>query len=518
MQRSFCRSIWTLAAAAAAFVAGNSQAQTVATQLIASGLNRPVWLTAPRGDFTRLFVCEDRFRTVSTDPWSGRIRVINIPANTVNPTPYLSISGVASLVNGAYIEEQGVLGLAFHPDFLNNGYFYVHHTRGSDSAVLIERFRANPPYATSTTADPASVFTIMTLSHPQTNHNGGWMTFGADGFLYFSVGDGGNGQDTGTGHSPIGNAQDLTSPLGKILRIDVDGPDNIPGNADDDDPAVPGQHYRIPAGNPFSGAGQRKEIYEYGLRNPWRNCFDRLTGDLWIADVGQDTREELNVAIGAPAGLNFGWKCEEGFFCTGYPNCPTCPNIVPGTHQPIADYANSPNPAFGPFNITGCAVVGGYVYRGCAIPWLQGSYFFTDNCNPTVFSIRYNGSSITQMVNRSAELDPPGTATLANISSFGEDATGEMYIVQIPSSTTGAVYKIVPTVATPDCHHICGSADFNCDGDVGTDSDIEAFFSCLAGDCPAVPCYNSADFNGDGDVGTDSDIEAFFRVLGGGAC
>ncbi len=149
---------------------------------------------------------EDKIRATTNDPYMGRIRIVNIPANTLNPTPFLTISGVASTVVAnppIYITEQGLLGLAFHPDYLNNGYFYVHHTRGSDSAVIIERYRANPPYATSTTADPSSVLTLMTIPHPQTNHNGGWMAFGPDGYLYFSLGDGGNGNDTGRGTRPL---------------------------------------------------------------------------------------------------------------------------------------------------------------------------------------------------------------------------------------------------------------------------------------------------------------------------
>jgi glucose/arabinose dehydrogenase len=506
------RFIRTLGAAACAALCGAAQAQTVSAQLVASGFTRPVFVTAPRGDFNRLFVLEDHFRALSTDPWSGRIKIINLPSGTVNAQIYLSISGVANTGAGVYIEEQGLLGLAFHPDFLNNGYFYVHHTRGSDSAVLIERYRANPPYATSTTADPASVQTLMTIAHPQTNHNAGWIAFGPDGYLYISLGDGGNAQDSGSGHSAIGNAQDLTTVLGKILRLDVDGPDNIPGNADDQDP-VTLLPYRIPPGNPFSAAGQRKEIYSYGLRNPWRDCFDRLTGDMWIADVGQDTREEINIAVGNPAGRNYGWKCQEGTFCTGYVNCPSCPNIVPGTSPPLTEYANAPNAAFPPFNFNGCAIVGGYIYRGCAMPWLQGSYFFSDNCTPQIFSIRTNGSSVTEVVNRTGQL-----GSFANISSFGEDAAGEMYICSIPSSSNGLVHRIVPGTAVPNCHQVCGSADFNCDGDIGTDADIEAFFACLGGTCPLPPCFNSADFNGDGDIGTDADIEAFFRVLGGGTC
>jgi glucose/arabinose dehydrogenase len=510
-----------LAAGVAASCVGLARAQNIATQQITGGLATPVWVTAPRGDFTRLFVLEDKIRATTNDPYMGRIRIVNIPANTLNPTPFLTISGVASTVVAnppIYITEQGLLGLAFHPDYLNNGYFYVHHTRGSDSAVIIERYRANPPYATSTAADPSSVLTLMTIPHPQTNHNGGWMAFGPDGYLYFSLGDGGNGNDTGAGHSAIGNAQDLTSVLGKILRLDVNGPDGIPGTADDADP-VTGTPYRTPAGNPFSGAGQRKEIFAYGLRNPWRNSFDRLTGDLWIGDVGQDHREEIDVAFGNPAGRNYGWKCEEGFSCTALPNCPTCPAIVPGTTQPIADYSHANDALLAPFNFRGCAIIGGYIYRGCAMPWLHGSYFFTDECTPTFFSFHYDGTAITGLTNRTSQLQPSGS-TISQPVSFGEDAAGEMYIVDQNGGTptAGRIFKIVPAAATPDCHHVCGTADFNCDGDIGTDADIDAFFMCLSGNCPAAPCYNSADFDGDGDVGTDGDIEAFFRVLGGGSC
>jgi glucose/arabinose dehydrogenase len=516
------RALTSLLIGACAILAnGNAHAQTVTTQLVVSGLSRPVWVTAPRGDFSRIFVLEDKWRATTSDPYTGRIRIINIPGNTLNATPYLSISGVASTVVSTppvYITEQGLLGLAFHPDFLNNGYFYVHHTRGSDSAVLIERYRANPPYATSTTADPASLLTLMEIPHPQTNHNGGWMAFGPDGYLYIGLGDGGNANDTGTGHSAIGNAQDLGQVLGKILRLDVNGPDGVPGTADDADPVL-GTPYRLPATNPFQGAGQRPEIFAYGLRNPWRDSFDRLTGDLWIGDVGQDHREEIDVALGNPAGRNYGWKCEEGFRCTALPNCPTCPAIVPGTTQPIADYSHPGDAVLPPFNITGCAIIGGIVYRGCAMPWLQGNYFFSDECTPAFFSFRYSGSAIVGLTDRTAQLQPSGSS-IAQPVSFGEDANLEMYIVDQNggSQTSGRIFKMIPGSTTPDCRHICGTADFNCDGDTGTDADIESFFTCLAGTCPPAPCYNSADFNGDGDTGTDADIEAFFRVLGGGAC
>jgi hypothetical protein len=515
----FARSL-VLAACSVVGLVASAGAQTVAGQLVASGLSRPTFVTAPRGDTSRIFIVEDKWRAVNTDPYTGRIRILNIPANTLNATPFLSISGVAATTSGTYIDEQGLLGVAFHPDFLNNGYFYVHHTRGSDYHVLIERYRANPPYATSTTADPASETLLLDIAHPQTNHNGGWIAFGPDGYLYFAVGDGGNGNDTGPGHVTGGNAQSLGQVLGKLLRIDVNGPDGIPGTADDADPVL-GTPYRIPATNPFQGAGQRPEIFAYGLRNPWRDSFDRLTGDLWIGDVGQDTREEIDVGIGNPAGRNYGWKCEEGFFCTGLPDCPTCPNIVPGTTQPILDYANSPNTAFPPLNFAGIAVQGGYVYRGCAMPWLNGTYFFSDYSSPAhIFTLQYSAGVVSNIVDRSAQLQVSGQSTLSQIVSFGEDASGELYYVDQTGGgqTSGRVFKMIVGSATPDCHHVCGTADFNCDGAVGTDADIESFFACLSGNCPAPPCWNSADFNGDGATGTDTDIEAFFRVLGGGAC
>ena len=517
------KTLGLIAAAGVLMAAGAAQGQTLATQTIASGLTRPVWVGSPAGDNNRLFVIEQRFNpAVAGDPYTARIRWINLATNTVSSsaTPYLSFTGVASTVNMANVSEQGVLGMAFHPNFLSNGYFYIHRTR-ADNAVLIERFRANAPYATSTTADPASLQVVMTIPHPQTNHNGGWIDFGPDGHLYIALGDGGNGNDSGTGHSAIGNAQDLTSLLGKILRIDVDGADNIPGNADDADTAA-GTNYRIPAGNPFTGAGQRREIWAYGLRNPWRNSFDRQTGDLWIADVGQDAREEVNVAIGNPAGRNYGWKCVEGFRCTGLVNCPTCPTVPSGVTYPIFDYANQPNAAIPPFNqpgltITGVAVTGGYVYRGCDIPWFRGHYMFTDYLSSTIISLTYSpGGGIANPVNRTAELDPPGSAAINNVVSFGEDARGEVYIVD---ATGGEVFKIVPGSPTQNCTVLgCGPQDFNGDGDSGTDQDIGAFFACLGGNCCPTCWPGGADFNGDGDTGTDQDIEAYFRVLGGGTC
>jgi len=503
---------------AAAGFATIANAQQLATQVITSGLTRPCWVGSPDGDNARLFVIEQRLNRASgTDPFTGRIRWINLANNTVSSTtpPYLTISDVAH-VDGMNVGEQGVLGLAFHPNFMTNGYFYIHRTRGSDGAIVIERYRANAPYATSTTADPASLQTVLVVPHPSNrNHNGGWIEFGPDGNLYFSIGDGGAGNDPGPG---IGNAQTLTNLLGKISRIDVDGADNIPGNADDADGATP---YRIPAGNPFSGAGQRREIWAYGLRNPWRNSFDRQTGDLWIADVGQDFREELNVSIGNPAGRNYGWKCVEGFRCTSLSSCPTCPTTPAGITAPILDYGNTGTAAVPPLTnvapgFTGIAITGGFAYRGCDIPWFQGHYIFTDYGNATLFTLTYSsGGGIQNLTNRTTELDPAGTPAINNVVSFGEDASGEVYIVD---ATGGEVFKIVPATPIPDCNPVCGTSDFNGDGDFGTDADIEAFFACLAGNCCPTCFPGGADFNGDGDTGTDADIESFFRVLGGGNC
>jgi len=496
--------LW-LGVLAAVVVSQSAGAQPIATASVGGTVfTRPVFVTAPAGDLARVFVIEQRLGGSTTVPWVGRLRIVNLSNNTTNVTPYLSITGVAQLSATINISEQGLLGMAFHPQFMTNGngYFWVNYTRESDGATVIARYRATGGVPTSTTADPASAATMLVIAQPQSNHNGGWMAFGPDGYLYIAMGDGGNGNDTGTGHSTGGNAQDLTSNLlGKMLRLDVDGPDNIPGNADDADPGN-GAPYRIPAGNPFNGTNGDREIWAYGLRNPWRPSFDRLTGELWIADVGQDNREEVNVQPGTLAGLNYGWRCMEGFRCTGLSGCVcNAASLV----LPILDYDH--NTLIPPVNNTGCSITGGYVYRGCAMPLLRGTYFFADYCRGRVWSFRHCSGSIVGFSEKAL-------AGVENITSFGEDARGELYICD---QTGGQVFRIVPSPATPNCTvATCGSADFNNDGDVGTDLDIEAFFLCLGGDCCASG--GSADFDGDGDTGTDLDIEAFFRVLGGGAC
>ncbi|GJQ30078.1 MAG: hypothetical protein HBSAPP03_19620 [Phycisphaerae bacterium] len=516
--------------------------QTLATQSVATGLTRPLFVTAPPGDTSRIFVVEQRSGSV------GRIRVVNIPANTLNATIYLSVTPVAT---GS---EQGLLGLAFHPNFLQNGYFFVNYTRPAESGIsagstIIARYRANAPFATSTTADAASATILLTIPQPDANHNGGWMGFGPDGHLYIATGDGGCGNDTNCsspnppsvnppGHVTGGNAQSITANLlGKILRIDVDGADNIPGNDDDDGVlgSSTGPQYTIPAGNPYAGPTTGlDEIFAHGVRNPWRPSFDRLTGDFWIADVGQGAREEVNfIPLGTLAGRNFGWRCMEGTNCTGLSGC-TC-NAASLT-LPILQYPHSGTIA--PTTLNGCSITGGYVYRGSAIPCLRGHYFFADYCTPQIWSFRYTGSAVVDVVNRTTQLDPPGAQTIDNVMSFGEDANGELYICD---QTGGEVFKVVLASTTgPDCNtngvpDACDiaqgtSTDANgngipdeceCDPDVNCDGaangvDVEVQERAVGGDMGDY-CLPDADFNQDGAI-NGNDVEAVERVVGGGPC
>jgi len=402
-----------------------AHAQTLTTVRVASGLSLPLYVTAPVGDFNRVFILEQRSGT------TGRVRILNIPANMLNATPYLSVGPVAT------DSEQGLLGLAFHPNFLQNGYFWVYYTTATGNNTIV-RYQANAPFASSTTANAASATTLLTIQHPNfTNHNGGWMAFGPDGYLYVGTGDGGFGND------PSNNAQNINVLLGKMLRIDVDGADNIPGNDDDD--GVIGMTlppYTSPSTNPFAGptAGS-DEIYFIGLRNPWRNSFDRGTGAMYIGDVGQDLIEEIDyVAPNTPPTpvKNFGWRCMEGNNCTGLGGC-TC-NAANLT-LPIQTYTHSSGR---------CSITGGYAYRGCAIPSLAGTYFYADYCVAQIFSFVYSGSGPAPApTNRTAELAPGGGLAINAITSFGEDAFGEMYICD----QGGEVFKIVPrTLQGTDCN------------------------------------------------------------------
>jgi glucose/arabinose dehydrogenase len=347
---------------------------------VASGLSVPLYLTGLVGDAARLFVVEK----------TGGIRIIK--DGVLLPERFLDVS--AKISSGG---EQGLLGLAFDPEYATNGRFVVHYTDVAGNTVL-SRFQVS---ADPDRADATSEQIILTATQPASNHNGGQVTFGPDGFLYLGLGDGGGSGD------PDGRGQDLSDLLGSILRIDVRS----------------GDPYTVPADNPFVGnPNARPEVWSYGLRNPWRFSFDRSNGDLYIADVGQDRLEEIDVspsADGAGKGVNFGWNVMEGTECFGSSTCDRT-----GLTLPVLDYSHS----------QGCSVTGGYVYRGTAIPALQGHYFYSDFCQGWIRSFRYVGGAVTD------ETIWPTLSPGGRILSFGEDSAGELYILQ----AEGGVFKIVP--------------------------------------------------------------------------
>ena len=432
-----------VAAVAVATAALRAQTATpLTTQLVANGFTAPLYVCAPAGDSQRLFVVEQ----------GGRVRVRKNGATLA--TPFLNLGPTAGGVPGLDLVlaggERGLLGLAFHPDHLRNRLCYVYYTRQPDGALTIARYAATAGNADL--ADPSSRLDLLVIPHPSfANHNGGCLQFGPDGLLYFGTGDGGSGND------PNNNAQNVDSRLGKLLRIDVDHP-------------AAGLPYGIPPGNPYAGAtAGLDEIWAIGLRNPWRFSFDRLTGDLYLGDVGQNAVEEVDFAAAAellapssPATVkNFGWRCMEGNNCTGLGGC-TC-NAAALT-PPIQTY---PNCAVA--GGLGCAVIGGHVYRGCAIPDLRGTYFYADTSSNQIWSFRYDPrAGRTEFGNRTAQLAPPGGLSIASIVSFGEDACGELYIVD---QGGGEIFKIVPAAppvntglaafgsGTPGCRgaHVLGA-------------------------------------------------------------
>ncbi len=433
------------------------------TVRVASGLNRPVFATHVPGDTTRLFIIEQL----------GVIKILDLTTETL-VGDFLNIDALVAGPTSTF-DERGLLGLAFHPDYAVNGYFYVNYTNNaSDTVVARYTVSGNP-----NVANPASAVVILTIDQPQSNHNGGWLGFGPDGYLYVAMGDGGNLCDTGTGHTAnTGNAQDVTTNLlGKMLRI-------IPSTT----PAVGG--YTVPGTNPFVGISGDDEIWAYGLRNPWRNSFDRLTGDLYIGDVGQDAVEEINFQpASSVGGENYGWRCFEGNSCSNVSGCSILPCNCVGTGLvfPIDDYSHA----------LGFCVTGGYVYRGCDIPSLHGTYFFADYGSNRIWSFKYVGGVVTEFTERTAELAPGGGLAIGSIASFGEDARGEIYLVDRSGVGTGEVFRIFPDTGIPD---------FDCDGLVATTD----FLDLLAhwGVCTIEAC--DWDLNRDGIV----DTVDFLTLLG----
>jgi glucose/arabinose dehydrogenase len=352
---------------------------SIGLQVVVTGLEWPVFLTAPPGDTLRLFVLEKE----------GRIRIIR--NDTLLARPFLDITGQVALGS-----EQGLLGLAFDPGYATNKRFYISYTDPAGDARLARYHVTADPDS----AHPVPDDNVLTIDHPnsQANHNGGMVAFGPDGMLYWSHGDGGGGGD------PFDSGQDRDDMLAVILRIQVSD----------------ALGYAIPAGNPFT-APDEPAIWCYGLRNAWRFCFDRETGDLYIGDVGQDLWEELDVATAASGGgrgLNFGWSVREGNHCFEAATCAST-----GLTPAVLEYGHG----------EGCSVTGGYVYRGSAIPSLRGHYFYADYCQGWVRSFRHQaGAALDQR-------EWPSLAPGGDVTSFGEDGRGELYVL----SAQGGVYRFI---------------------------------------------------------------------------
>jgi hypothetical protein len=357
--------------------ASSTSAFTLRAQQVVEGLASPVYLTAPKND-PRLFVVEQ----------AGRIRIVK--AGALLTTPFLDIT--SRVVSGG---ERGLLSLAFDPAYATNGRFYVYYT-GAQGDIFVDRFTVSgDPDVANTASDR-----VLTIQHrANSNHNGGLLLFGPDGMLYAGVGDGG-----GAGDVP-NNAQNIDVLLGKILRLDV--------------AALP---YAIPAGNPFAGRAGADEIWAYGLRNPWRFAFDvppdGTTPKLYIADVGQGAREEVDVVDAAAAGRNYGWRIMEGTQCYN----PSSGCNQAGLTLPVLDYDHG----------QGCSITGGVVYRGAAIPEVRGHYFYSDYCSGWLRSFRLSGGAAVDQ--RDWAL-----ASIGNVTSFGVDAAGELYML----SANGRVYRLV---------------------------------------------------------------------------
>jgi glucose/arabinose dehydrogenase len=344
-------------------------ASALAVQEVVSGLLSPVYLTAPRGD-SRLFVVEQ----------AGIIRIIE--NGQLRSPAFLDIRSIVQAGG-----EQGLLSMAFHPDYGVNGLFYVYYTDDNgDSRVARYAVSGDPDVA-----DPSSGVGLLTVGQPFANHNGGLLLFGPDGMLYVGLGDGGSGGD------PQGHGQNTNTLLGSLLRIDVDA----------------GNPYAIPGDNPFGN-----EIWAYGLRNPWRFAFDESTELLYLADVGQNRLEEVNVMPGTTPGVNYGWNVMEGNDCFA----PSSGCSTSGLQLPALEYDHG----------QGCSVTGGFVYRGSAITGIRGHYFYSDYCSGWLRSFRFDGGSVVDGTQWEV-------GDLGSVTSFGEGGDGELYIL----SSNGRVFRLV---------------------------------------------------------------------------
>lgn len=352
-----------------------SHSQTIGLETFATGFTSPLEITNA-GD-SRLFVVEK----------GGKIKILN-SNKTTNATPFLDITTLVSTDS-----ERGLLGLAFHPNYASNGLFFINYTNLSGSTVIAKYTvdSGNPNIANTSSGS-----ILLTIAQPYSNHNGGTIKFGPDGFLYIGMGDGGNGGD------PENRAQNTTTLLGKMLRIDVNS----------------GSPYGIPNDNPYAEIAESKEIWAIGLRNPWKFSFDKIKNNLWIADVGQSAFEEINFVSSTEAGLNYGWRCYEGNTAYAPTGCASASTMK----FPLAAIDRSNNV---------CSVTGGYVYNGTAYPNFKELYFFSDYCSPRIGMLTSTGT-ITYSQTFSGN----------NFSTFGEDNTGELYIAAI---NNGTIFKINDT-------------------------------------------------------------------------
>lgn len=367
-------------------------------QLVSKGLTSPVGMASPKDGTNRLFIIEQ----------GGKIRVIK--NGILLPAPFLNISNKLDGLNIAY-SEKGLLGLAFHPGYKSNGRFFVYYSAPTEDQHVDHQSIVAEYRVSKTNPDAADLLeqVIMKIPEPESNHNGGCLQFGKDGFLYIGLGDGGGGGDR---HGSVGNGQNLESWLGKILRIDVDNK----------------KPYAVPPDNPFIGRNNAKpEIFAYGLRNPWRFSFDRVTGVLFCGDVGQDTWEEIDII---QKGNNYGWRITEGKHCFN----PASGCQTEGLTFPIFEYGHA----------EGVSICGGYMYRGRTFPSMHGRYLFGDWSGKLFYleqgkDYQWKQGDVFADGKQSNDIG-------SKINSMGEDEIGEIYVITQhlfgPRSPTGAVYRI----------------------------------------------------------------------------
>jgi glucose/arabinose dehydrogenase len=365
------------------------QSNSLRLQPISTSLSSPVFMTAPPNDSTRLFIVQQ----------GGLIRVFDVVGGSLLTDPFLNVSSLLSTGG-----ERGLLGMAFDPQYAANRQFYIFYTNTAGN-IVIARYLRN--ITDPNLADSSSAVTLLTVAHPNfSNHNGGMLAFGPDGCLYAGVGDGGS--NVVSGADPNNNGQSLSSLLGKLLRLNPD---------------TGGACSNVII-NPFVLLGGAQQIWSLGLRNPWRFSFDRTTGDLYIGDVGEDAREEIDVAVVPNAGrqANYGWRLMEGTICFNpLSNCNSSSLTLP-----VLDY---------PRDNGACSVIGGYVYRGSVKPDLRGTYFYADFCAGFVRSFRYQNGQPTEQTEWPL-LSPSGRF----VTSFGEDAAGELYVM----TRGGGLFKFIP--------------------------------------------------------------------------